>query len=170
MVRLAAALSFLLAVSLPAQTLPELFQKAKAQVKSESWQEALATLDQLDVESAKPGNEAARQQLEAPMAFYRGVCEANLGHAEKAESDFAVFLQEKPGATIDNATYSKKAVRPSRPRRTPPSRPRARTSPSRRRTRERHRTALPRFSRNSRGSSLRPTWARNRTIGGPTDR
>ena len=110
MVRLAAALSFLLAASLPAQTLPELFQKAKAQVKSESWQEALATLDQLDLESARPGNEAARRQLEAPMAFYRGVCEANLGHAEKAEADFAIFLQEKPGSTIDNATYSKKTV------------------------------------------------------------
>ena len=110
MVRLAAALSFLLAASLPAQTLPELFQKAKAQVKSESWQEALATLDQLDLESARPGNETARRQLEAPMAFYRGVCEANLGHAEKAEADFAIFLQEKPGSTIDNATYSTKAV------------------------------------------------------------
>ena len=79
-------------------------------MKSEAWQEALTTLAKLDVESAKPGNEAARQQLEAPMAFYRGVCEANLGHAEKAASDFAVFLQEKPGATIDNAMYSKKAV------------------------------------------------------------
>ena len=79
-------------------------------MKGEAWQEALTTLDQLDVESAKPGNEAARQQLEAPMAFYRGVCEANLGLAEKAEADFATFLQEKPGSTIDKAMYSKKAV------------------------------------------------------------
>jgi GWxTD domain-containing protein len=93
-----------------AQTLPELFQKAKAEVKGESWRQALTTLDQLDAESAKPGNETAREQLAAPMAFYRGVCEANLGQTEKARADFAVFLREKPGATIDDAMYSKKAV------------------------------------------------------------
>src|SRR5262247_3210016 len=109
-VRLIAVAFFLLAVALSADTLPELFQKAKEQIKSQSWREALTTLDQLDAESAKPGNEAARQQLVAPIAFYRGVCEANLDQAEKAEADFTTFLQEKPGSTIDNAVYSKKAV------------------------------------------------------------
>ena len=109
-VRLVAVVFFLLSVPLSAETLPELFQKAKAQVKNQSWQEALATLDQLDVESARPGNETARQQLVAPIAFYRGVCEANLGQAEKAEADFATFLQAKPGSTIDKVVYSKKAV------------------------------------------------------------
>ena len=82
----------------------------KEQVKAQSWREALTTLDQLDAESAKPGNETAHQQLVAPVAFYRGVCEANLDHVEKAEAAFAIFLQEKPGSSIDNTVYSKKAV------------------------------------------------------------
>src|SRR5262245_31879256 len=109
-VRLIAAVIFLLAGSLSGQTLPELFQKAKEQIKNQSWGDALTTLDQLDAESAKPGNESARQQLVAPIAFYRGVCEANLDQGEKAQADFAIFLQEKPGSSIDNAIYSKKAV------------------------------------------------------------
>jgi GWxTD domain-containing protein len=104
------AILVLLSASLSAESLPELFQKAKAQVKSQSWREALATLDQLDAESAKPGNEAARQQLVAPLAFYRGVCEANLDQLDKAEADFSTFRQAQPGASIDQAVYSRKAV------------------------------------------------------------
>ena len=109
-VRLVAVVFFLLSVSISAETLPELFQKAKTQVQSQSWREALTTLDQLDVESARPGNEAARQQLVTPIAFYRGVCEANLDQVEKAEADFATFLEAQPGSTIDKVVYSKKAV------------------------------------------------------------
>lgn len=109
-VRLLAVLYFALAVPVVAQTLPDLFQKAKAQVKSQSWDEALATLDQLDAESGKPGNEAARRQLVAPVAFYRGVCEASLDRPEKAQADFASFLQEQPNAAIDRTIYSRKVV------------------------------------------------------------
>jgi len=109
-VRLILVVFFLSSLPLCAQTLPELFQKAKAQVKSQSWHEVLTTLDQLDAESARAGNETARQQLVAPIAFYRGVCEANLDQTEKAEADFATFLQAQPGATIDKVVYSKKAV------------------------------------------------------------
>ncbi len=93
-----------------AETLPGLFNMAKAQIQSESWSDALKTLDQLDAESVKPGNESAHVQLVAPVAFYRGVCEANLDQAAKAELDFETFLREKPGATIDHAKYSKKVV------------------------------------------------------------
>ena len=70
----------------------------------------MTTLDRLDSESAKPGNEAARRQLEAPMAFYRGVCEANLGMAEKAQADFELFLTLQPNASMDPSMYSKKAI------------------------------------------------------------
>jgi GWxTD domain-containing protein len=100
----------LFSATLSAQSLPELFHKAKAQVKGESWQSALTTLDQLDLESARAGHETARQQLEAPMAFYRGVCEANLGHAEKARADFEAFLVLQPHASMDPSVYSKKAI------------------------------------------------------------
>jgi GWxTD domain-containing protein len=99
----------IVSAALSAQSLPDLFYKAKAQVKGESWSEALKTLDRLDAESAKPGNETARPQLEAPMAFYRGVCEANLGRTEKAQSDFETFLALQPRATMDPSMYSKKA-------------------------------------------------------------
>jgi GWxTD domain-containing protein len=51
-----------------------------------------------------------RGPLVAPTAFYRGVCEANLDQGGKAEADFATFLREQPGSTIDHAMYSKKAV------------------------------------------------------------
>ncbi|HEY1435734.1 MAG TPA: GWxTD domain-containing protein, partial [Thermoanaerobaculia bacterium] len=108
--RLVALVSFLLSVPLAAETIPELFQKARTQVKSQSWQEALTTLDRLEAESARPGSETARQQLVAPIAFYRGVCEANLDQAEKAEVDFATFRRAQPGSTIDEVVYSKKAV------------------------------------------------------------
>jgi GWxTD domain-containing protein len=109
-IRLIAILFVLLSATSFAATLPELFQKAKEQVKTRSWRDALKTLDELDVESAKPGNESARRQLVAPIAFYRGVCEANLDQQQKAEADFAAFRQAQPGATIDTAVYSKKVV------------------------------------------------------------
>ena len=98
------------AASLAAQTLPELFHKAKAQVKGESWAEALKTLEALEVASSQPGHETASQQLAAPLAFYRGVCEANLGHPEKAQVDFEAFLSLQPNASMDPSMYSKRAV------------------------------------------------------------
>jgi GWxTD domain-containing protein len=102
--------AFFLAASISAQSLPELFHKAKAQVKGESWSAALQTLDALDAEAARPGNEAARQQLAAPTIFYRAVCESNLGDAEKAKADFSRFLELEPGASMDPSMYSKKAI------------------------------------------------------------
>jgi GWxTD domain-containing protein len=106
------AASVFLAVSWSgfAQTLPDLFNTAKDQIKAESWSGALKTLDQLEAESAKPGNESVQGQLVAPIAFYRGVCEANLDQTAKAEADFATFLREKPGSTIDHAKYSGKVI------------------------------------------------------------
>jgi len=100
----------LFSATIAAQSLSELFHKAKAEVKGESWQSALTTLERLESESAKPGNEAARRQLEAPMAFYRGVCEANLGMTEKAQADFELFLTLQPTASMDPSMYSKKAI------------------------------------------------------------
>jgi len=106
-----AAVSLLLsALAAPAQTLPELFQKAKAQVKGESWAEALKTLAALEAEAGKPGAEQARQQLAAPLSFYRGVCDANLGRADEARMDFAAFLSIEPNASMDPSMYSKRAV------------------------------------------------------------
>ena len=113
--RLAALVSLLIALfpgtfPLAAQSLPELFQKAKAQVRGESWSDALSTLERLESDAARPGNESARSQLAAPIAFYRGVCTANLGREEEARSAFATFLALEPNAAMDASAYSKKAV------------------------------------------------------------
>ena len=93
-----------------ADSLPDLFAKVKEQVKAEKWKDALTTLDALGVEAAKPENEKYRTQLEAPTAFYRAVCEANVGQADKAQADFEAFLRAQPAAALDEKVYSKKAV------------------------------------------------------------
>jgi GWxTD domain-containing protein len=93
-----------------AQTLPELFGRAKEQIKAGSWADAAKTLESLEAEAAKPGNEAAQKQLAGPLAFYRGVCNANLGKTDDAVTSFTAFLKLQPNATIDSAVYSKKAV------------------------------------------------------------
>lgn len=95
---------------LSAQSLPELFGKAKEQIKSKSWADALKTLDALEAEAAKPGNDGAQKQLAGPLAFYRGVCNAELGKKDEAAASFGAFLKLQPNATIDAAVYSKKAV------------------------------------------------------------
>ena len=115
MKRIAAVCSFLLllfssASALRAQSFQELFMKVKDQVKNSSWQDAVKTLDQLDAEAAKPGNENVREQLAGPSAFYRGVCEANLDHTAESVKAFAEFVSRQPNASIDRAMYSKKAV------------------------------------------------------------
>lgn len=111
-------LSLLLAVVLdrvPAaaqttQALPDLFRQVKQQVADGSWPAALGTLATLEREAAKPGQEQARSELEGPIHFYRGVCEASVGRDEQAVAEFAAFLEIKPDAIIDAAMYSKKAV------------------------------------------------------------
>jgi GWxTD domain-containing protein len=104
-------IGLLLSASLTfAQTIPELFGKAKEQIKSESWADATKTLDTLETEANKPGNEGVKKQLEGPLAFYRGVCSANLGNSDEAVASFGAFLKLQPNASIDKAVYSKKAV------------------------------------------------------------
>ncbi len=105
-----ALLALALAVPVAAQDLGALFQKAKDQVKTASWDAALKSLDALDTESRKPGLEKARTQLEPALAFYRAVCLANLDKAAQAQEQFEIFLGFNPNASLDRAMYSKKAV------------------------------------------------------------
>ncbi|HKF42482.1 MAG TPA: GWxTD domain-containing protein [Thermoanaerobaculia bacterium] len=92
------------------QNLVELFQKAKGEIKSSSWADALKTLDALDAESQKPGLEAQRKQLEPALALYRGVAFANLGKSHEAKDQFQLYLAANPNAALDSGTYSKKAI------------------------------------------------------------
>src|ERR1700759_3329515 len=112
MKKAATVLSFLLASTLAfaGPTIPELFNQMKEQVKAEKWADALVTIEVLGVEADKPANAAMKTQLEGPLAFYRGVCDANLGSADKAQADFEAFLNVKPDASIDEKVYSKQAV------------------------------------------------------------
>src|SRR5262245_31196498 len=106
----ASLLGALLCATVSAQTLPELFQKLKNEVNARSWNDASRTLAALQTEAVKPGNEESLKKLEGPIAFYRGVCEANLGQTREAVEDFVTFLKIQPHATIDSTAYSKEAV------------------------------------------------------------
>lgn len=109
-VSVAAVLVALVAAAAVAQTVPELFQQAKEEVKAGSWKKALVTMEAVDLEAGRPANQKFQPQLEAPLAFYRGVCDANLDRVEAAGADFETFLLLQPGATIDQGLYSTKAV------------------------------------------------------------
>ena len=100
----------LIAVAGAAQSVPELFQKVKDQVKAQSWKDALATMEAVDLEAGRPANQKFQPQLEAPLAFYRGVCDANLDRVDDAAADFETFLLLQPDASIDQSLYSAKAA------------------------------------------------------------
>ena len=101
-----------LAVALPAaaEGPAELFQKAKEQVKSARWKEALTTLDALDAATRDPSFAAQRKQLEPALAFYRAVSMSNLDRADEAQAQFQIYLAASPNASLDRAMYTKKTM------------------------------------------------------------
>jgi GWxTD domain-containing protein len=104
------SLVFLAAVSASAATLPSLFYKAKEQFRMANYAESLKTLDLLQAEAEKPGNEAARTQLAPGLAFYRGACYAALGRTDEARLSFETFLAYEPNPTLDPSIYPKKVI------------------------------------------------------------
>ena len=104
------SLFFLAAVSASAATLPSLFYKAKEQFRMANYTESLKTLDALQAEADKPGNEAARSQLAPGLAFYRGACYAGLGRADEARQSFETFLAYDPNPKLDPSVYPKKVI------------------------------------------------------------
>ncbi|HYK42176.1 MAG TPA: GWxTD domain-containing protein [Thermoanaerobaculia bacterium] len=106
----AAACCLLGAPAASGESVVELFQKAKQQVKAGSYDEALKTLDALDAATAAAGHEAERKQVEPPLAFYRGVSFAALGRKDEARASFQKYLGFAPNASIDASMYPKKAV------------------------------------------------------------
>jgi len=101
-----------LAIALPAvaESPGELFQKAKEQVKSARWKEALTTLDALDAATRDPGFAAQRKQLDPALAFYRAVSMANLDRSDEAQAQFQIYLTATPNASLDRAMYTKKTM------------------------------------------------------------
>jgi GWxTD domain-containing protein len=102
--------ALLSAVPASAATLPELFQKAKEQVRFGSFEKALASLQEVEALSQRSGLEKDRVALVPALAFYRGVCYASLDRPEQAREEFSAFLETTPNAALDPAAYSRKAV------------------------------------------------------------
>jgi GWxTD domain-containing protein len=105
-----AALVFAFAVSASAATLPSLFYKAKEQFRLANYEGALATLDTLQAEGDKPGNEAYRAELAPAIAFYRGASYAALGRADEARASLETYLVYQPNATLDPSLYPKRVI------------------------------------------------------------
>jgi GWxTD domain-containing protein len=111
MKKMVVILAFVLAAAqAPAATLPELFQKAKAEFAAGKFPAALETLDALKAESDKPENERYRAQLAPALSFYRGATLASLGKADAARTEFETYIELQPGATVDAKSYSKQVV------------------------------------------------------------
>ena len=106
----ASVLTFVFAFSAPAATLPELFVKAKEQFKLGNYKDALATVETLDAESARPGMEQERRKILPGLLFYKGASLAALGRADEAESVFESFLSYQPNAKLDPALYPPKVI------------------------------------------------------------
>jgi len=94
-----------------AQTPQELFQTLKQKVNAGSWSDALATLARLDVAAATTENESLRERMAVAVAFYRGVCQANLGRSDEAVKSFREFFTFQPDATIDERLFSLNVVK-----------------------------------------------------------
>ncbi len=103
-------LFFALPAVLPAATLPELFQKAKEEVKLGSYEPALKTIQDLETASSQPGFEKDKAALAPVLAFYKGVCHAALGKTDEARAEFSAYLATSPNASMDPAMYPKKVV------------------------------------------------------------
>src|ERR1700730_17756499 len=93
-----------------ATALPDLFRKAKEQVKLGSVEAAMLALQKTETASQEPGLEKARQALQPSLAFYKGVCHAALGKADEARAEFAAFLKSSPNAKLDPAMYPKRVI------------------------------------------------------------
>jgi GWxTD domain-containing protein len=102
-------LAAVLALSADA-SLPELFLKAKEQFKLGNYKETLVTLETLDAESMKPGQEAEREKILPGLLFYKGASLAALGRSDEAEQTFEGFLERVPSASIDPALYATKVI------------------------------------------------------------
>jgi GWxTD domain-containing protein len=100
----------LLCADLSAETLPDLFHEAKQQAQNGSYQAALNALDEVDSLSQNPGLEKDRAALLPALAFYRGVCLAGLDRPAEAQSEFAIFLETQPSASLDPGRYSRKIL------------------------------------------------------------
>jgi GWxTD domain-containing protein len=97
-------------LSLLAATLPELFNQAKSEFAAGNYKQSLATFDQLDADSRKPGFENDRSKLAPVILFYRGANLAALGRKDEAKETFINFLSYQPNASMTSPPFPKLVV------------------------------------------------------------
>jgi GWxTD domain-containing protein len=104
------ALLFLSSLAFAGNECVQLFLKAKEQFRMSSYAQSLQTLEQLDAESQKPGNEAYRAQLAPSLAFYRGANLAALGKTDEAKPYLDAYFTYQPNASLDPSAYPPKVI------------------------------------------------------------
>lgn len=91
-------------------TLPELFNRAKAEFGSGDYKASLSSFEQLDARSRTPGFESDRAKLVPVITFYRAANLAALGRKDDARDMFITYLGYMPNASITSPPYSKQVV------------------------------------------------------------
>lgn len=105
------ALSLLFVAALSAAaSVPELYQKMKAEYARAQYSNALHTMETLDREKERPENQTFRDQLGPALAFYRGAILASLNRPAEARIAFTAYISLEPNASVDPSLYSKKVV------------------------------------------------------------
>ncbi len=90
--------------------LPDLFQKAKEQFRIGAYARSLETLEQVDAESRREGQDREREAMGPALLFYRGANLAMLKREDESRAAFEAFLARQPNARLDPAVYPKPVV------------------------------------------------------------
>ena len=93
-----------------AESLGELFTRAKSEFSQGDYKRSLADVEALDAATQKPGAEQERPKLLAPISFYRAANLAALGKADEAREEFANFLLYSPNTAIASPPFPKAVV------------------------------------------------------------
>lgn len=91
-------------------SLPELFERAKAEFAKGDYKRSLADFELLDTTSAQPSYAADRVKLIPVITFYRGANLAALGRKAEAKEAFVNYLGYTPTASIASPPYPKATV------------------------------------------------------------
>lgn len=92
-------------ISAGAQNLPDLFNQGRQAFQQGRYAKSLQIFDDVDSISRKPGFEPQRQQLEAPLHFFRAANLAMLKKKDDAVGEFLEFLRLNPQASLKEGSY-----------------------------------------------------------------
>lgn len=98
------------AASFAQESLPEVFNRMKAEFGQGQYQKSLGDVELLDSLSRKAGFEKDRAALSGPIVFYRAASLAGLGKRDEAREEFINFIVATPNASISAASFPKPVV------------------------------------------------------------